>query len=165
MNLNKVYLIGRVTNNPEVKNTPTGQTVCKFGLATNRVWIDRNTNQKQEKAEFHNIVMWSKMAETASKYLNKGSLVMIEGRLQTSNWQDQSGNKKYKTEIIAENMQLGPRAAGSYANNSGYQKPMQTASAEIPKEEIPIIEDNTTPPIEAAAINEEEEIDVKNIPF
>lgn len=165
MNLNKVYLIGRVTNNPEIKNTPNGQPVCTFGLATNRVWTDRNTSQKQEKAEFHNIVIWNKMAETASKYLNKGSLVMIEGRLQTRSWQDQSGNKKYKTEIVAENMQLGPRAAGSYTNNGPYQKPMQTASTEIPKEEIPIIEDNTTPPIEAAANNEEEEIDIKNIPF
>jgi single-strand DNA-binding protein len=165
MNLNKVYLIGRVTNNLEIKNTQTGQTVCKFGLATNRVWIDRNTSQKQEKAEFHNIVMWGKMAENASKYLNKGSLVMIEGRLQTSNWQDQSGNKKYKTEIIAENMQLGPRAPGSYPSNTPYQKPMQTAAAEVPKEEIPIIEEDSTPPIVAAANNEEEEIDISKIPF
>lgn len=164
MNLNKVYLIGRVTNNPEIKNTPSGQTVCTFGLATNRIWIDRNTSQKQEKAEFHNIVMWSKLAETASKYLNKGSLVMIEGRLQTRNWQDKTGNKRYKTEIIAENMQLGPRSnysAGGYSQNQTFQKPEQT----ITKEEIPIIEENSVPPIEAAAKNEEEEIDVKNIPF
>lgn len=161
MNLNKVYLIGRVTNNLELKNTPTGQTVCAFGLATNRIWTDRNTSQKQEKTEFHNIVIWGKMAETASKYLSKGSLVMIEGRLQTRNWQDQSGNKRYKTEVVAENMQLGPRAAGNYP--APYQKPAQ--NNEIPKEEIPIIEESSSAPIEAAASNEEEEIDIKNIPF
>lgn len=165
MNLNKVYLIGRVTNNLELKNTPTGQTVCTFGLATNRVWIDRNTNQKQEKTEFHNIVMWSKLAETASKYLGKGSLVMIEGRLQTRNWQDQTGKKNYKTEIVAENMQLGPRSANQGYQNQGFQKPVQAVSQEIPKEEIPIIEEDSASPIEAAANNEQEEIDIKNIPF
>lgn len=160
MNLNKVYLIGRVTNPLELKNTPTGQTVCAFSIATNRVWIDRNTNQKQEKTEFHNIVMWGKMAENASRYLNKGSLVMIEGRLQTRNWQDQTGVKKYKTEIVAENMQLGPRTAGNFQPN--FQKPAPT---EVPKEEIPIIEENSTDHIEAAANNDQEEIDVTKIPF
>ncbi len=163
MNLNKVYLVGRLTANPDLRTTQSGQQVCSFGLATDRVWYDKNTNQKQEKAEFHNIVMWGRLAETANKYLSKGGLVLIEGRLQTRNWQDQSGVKKYRTEIIAENMQLGPRTAGQ-PNNAGYKQ------AEPIKEEIPTIEENSMPQIssqeaETAINTQEEEIDVKNIPF
>ncbi len=169
MNLNKVYLIGRVTNNPETKTTPSGQTVCTFGLATNRVWNDKNTNQKQEKVEFHNIVMWRRLAEIASQYLNKGTLVMIEGRIQTRSWDDPSGNKRYKTEIVAENMQLGPKS--SNAPNQSYQggqsQTQKQNNQNPPKEEIPVIEEDSPSPSEArSAINEEEEeIDIKNIPF
>lgn len=110
MNFNKVILIGRLTKDPETKTIPSGHMVCSFGLATNRVWTDRQTNQKQEKVEFHNIVLWRKLAEIASQYLRKGSLVLIEGRIQTRSWEDQSGNRKYRTEIIAENIQLAPRS-------------------------------------------------------
>ena len=97
MNLNKVILIGRLTRDPEPKTTPSGQTVCNFSIATNRVW--NQNNQKQEKVEFHNIVLWQRLAEIASQYLKKGSIVLVEGRLQTRSWQDSAGNKKYKTEI------------------------------------------------------------------
>jgi single-strand DNA-binding protein len=158
MNLNKAYLIGRVTQNPETRTTPSGQMVCTFGLATNRVWTDKNTKTKQEKAEFHNIVMWSRLAEIASKYLTKGSLLFVEGRIQTRSWQDNSGNKKYRTEIVAENMQLGPKSG--FQPGSFQPKPNEQNKPE----EIPIIEDGQIPPAELAT-NEEEEIDVKNIPF
>lgn len=141
MNLNKAFLVGRLTRDPQTRSTPSGQTVCDFGLATNRVWTDQN-RQRQEKTEFHNIVLWGKLAETGSKYLRKGSLVLIEGRIQTRSWDDQSGNKKYKTEIVAENIQLGPKSA-----NYGEKK-------EVPTEEIPIIDEGKN-----------EEIDVKDIPF
>src|SRR3989344_6494241 len=115
MNLNKVIIIGNLTQNPEVRTTTTGQSVASFSVATNRIWKD-NQGQKQTQAEFHNIVAWGRLAEIAGQYMTKGGLVMIEGRLQTRNWVDQQGAKHWKTEIIAENIQLGPRRdAGSFA--------------------------------------------------
>lgn len=172
MNLNKIFLIGRLTQNPESRTIPSGQMVCNFGLATNRIWTNRETQERQEQTEYHNIVLWRRLAEIASQYLTKGSLVLIEGRIQTRSWQDSSGNKKYKTEIVADNIQLGPK--------SGFQSTPSTQKADInqmPKEqvsteEIPIIEEGK-PATEATENNpslaqssdDEEEIDVKNIPF
>lgn len=109
MNLNKVFLIGRLTADPQLKSTAAGQQVATFGLATNRVWNDKN-GQKQEATEFHNIVVWGRQAEIASRFLAKGSLTYIEGRLQTRAWNDQQGQKRKTTEIVAERLQLGPRA-------------------------------------------------------
>jgi len=162
MNLNKVFLIGRLTQDPETRTTPSGQTVCSFGLATNRVWLNQETRQKQEKTEFHNIVLWRRLAEIASQYLTKGSLVLIEGRIQTRSWQDQSGAKRYKTEIIAENIQLGPRSGQGRTvpfSKTDRDQDLQAAPktfppADVSPEEIPIIEEG-----------KDEEIDVKDIPF
>jgi len=145
MNLNKVILIGRLTRDPQVRSLPSGQLVSSFGLATNRVFTDKS-GQKQGQAEFHNIVFFGRLAEIVSQYLKKGSLAMVEGRIRTRSWQDSQGIQRTRTEIVGENLQLGPR---------GTEKVM---SAEPEKEappsgEIPIIEE------------EEEEIDVKNIPF
>jgi single-strand DNA-binding protein len=153
MNLNKVFLIGRLATDPEVRATPSGQTVCSFRLATNRVWTDKNTGQKQERTEFHNIVLWQRLAEIASQYLQKGSLVLIEGRLETRTWQDSSGNKHYRTEIVAENIQLGPKSA-SLGNQPSLNKQTEEnkKSSPGPDEDIPIIEDT-------------EEIDINDIPF
>lgn len=148
MNLNKAFLVGRLTRDPEIRNTPSGQSVCSFGLATNRVWTDRDSGQKREKTEYHNIVLWQKLADIASQFLQKGSLVLIEGRLQTRSWEDASGNKRFRTEIIAESLQLGPKSAGKVIPASQEQ---ETKKEEQSKEEIPIIE--------------EEEIDIKDIPF
>ena len=146
MNLNKALLIGRLTRNPETKALPSGQPVTSFGMATDRFYYDK-TGGKQQKTEFHNIVMFGKLAEIAGQYLLKGSLVYIEGRIQTRTWKDQTGNQKYRTEIIAERMQLGPKSAKK--ETDGFeQKPPQENSVE----EIPIIE-------------EDKEIDVKDIPF
>ncbi|NCN07649.1 single-stranded DNA-binding protein [Candidatus Falkowbacteria bacterium] len=114
MNLNKAIIIGNVTQDPEVKNTPNGQQVSSFSVATNRMWTD-NQGQKQTQAEFHNVVAWGRLAEIVGQYLTKGGLVMIEGRIQTRNWTDQQGAKHWKTEIIAENIQLGPRNGQSSA--------------------------------------------------
>lgn len=146
MNLNKAFLIGRLVSDPETRTTPTGQTVCSFRMATNRVWNDQKSGQKQEKTEYHNIVLWRRLAEIASQYLTKGALALIEGRIQTRSWQDASGNKRYRTEIIGERLQMGPRAAGTT------DKAAVTAEEkDVPSEEIPVID--------------EEEIDIKNIPF
>lgn len=150
MNLNKVIIVGNLTQDPQLKTTPAGQNVCTFSVATNRIWTDQN-NQRQQKAEFHNVVLWRKLADTASKYLKKGGLVLIEGRLQTRSWQDQTGAKKYRTEIVGESMQLGPRM-----QNSGQSQGWSPQNNSQPAEEnIPIIEEN----------KEEGEIDIKDIPF
>lgn len=146
MNLNKVFLIGRLTRKPELRTTPSGQTVCSFGLATNRVWNNPQTKERQEQTEFHNIVLWRRLAEIASQYLDKGSLVLIEGRLQTRSWDDKSGIKKYKTEIIGENIQMGPKSAVSSS--------VPSPANQNKEEEIPIIEEE-----------KEEEIDISQIPF
>jgi len=103
MNLNKAMIIGNLTRDPELRTTPNGTSVTSFSVATNFVWTD-TSGQRQKKAEFHNVVAWRKLAEIISQYLRKGSKVYIEGRLQTRSWDDQTGNKKYMTEIVAENM-------------------------------------------------------------
>lgn len=146
MNLNKIILVGRLTRDPEIRSTSSGQSVCNFGIATNRVWNDKASGQKKEETEFHNVVLWRRLAEIASQYLSKGSLVLIEGRLQTSSWEDSSGNKRYRTEVVAQTMQLGPRRAGESS------QPQNTAPEQAKAEEIPVIE-------------KEEEINVEDIPL
>jgi len=108
MNLNKVFILGNLTRDPEKRNLPSGQLVVSFGVATNRFYTNQN-NEKQQETEFHNVTAFGRLAEIASQYLQKGSLVFIEGRLKTRSWEDQSGTKHFRTEIIADNLQLGPR--------------------------------------------------------
>ncbi len=147
MNFNKVILVGRLTRDPEVKALPSGQQIAKFGLATGRVFNDKN-GQRQELTEFHNITFFGKLADTASQYLKKGSLTLIEGRLQTSSWEDQQGVKKYRTEIIGESLQLGPKSTNPSQGSSNDEQQKE-------EEEIPTIQED----------EDEEEIDVKDIPF
>lgn len=104
--VNKVILVGNLGRDPEVRTTPSGQPVASFSLATNRRWKDRDGN-RQDQTEWHNIVCWGRQAEVAGQYLTKGKQIYVEGRLQTRSWEDrQSGEKKYKTEIICENFQM-----------------------------------------------------------
>ena len=105
MNLNKAFVLGNVTKDPEVRALPSGQQVTSFSIATNRFYTDQSGQKKQE-AEFHNIVCFGKLADISSRYLTKGSLVLIEGRIKTRSWQNSAGVKQYRTEIIAETMQL-----------------------------------------------------------
>lgn len=95
--------IGRVTRDPEVRTIPSGQMVASFAIATNRQWTNKTSGQRQEKAEFHNIVAWRKLAEIAQNYVKKGMRLYVEGRIETRSWNDPQGNKKYRTEIVAEN--------------------------------------------------------------
>ena len=111
MNLNKVIIIGRVTANPELRTTPGGQSVTSFSIATNRTWMAK-TGGEQDETEFHNIVAWGRTAEVASQFLQKGGLVMIEGRLRTRSGQDKQAVNHKTTEIICERLQLGPKAGG-----------------------------------------------------
>jgi len=117
--VNKVILIGNLGRDPEVRSTPSGQAVASFTLATNRRWRDKN-GQKQEQTEWHNIVVWGKQAEIAGQYLTKGKQIFLEGRLQTRSWDDRnSGEKKYRTEIVCENFQmLGGRGEGGGGRSS-----------------------------------------------
>lgn len=143
MNLNKVFLVGNLTRDPELKSLPSGQAVVNFGLATNRIWKDRDGNQ-QKKAEFHNIVMFGKLAEIAKQYIQKGSMILVEGRLQTRSWKAQDGTTKYRTEIIAESMQMGPRRTGQPSSDSppppdsgtGNQAPEELATVEYPDDDV-----------------------------
>lgn len=148
MDLNKVMLIGRLTQNPEVKSTPTGRTVATFGVATGRVWTDAN-GVKQEKTEFSNCVAWGKIADTAGQYLTKGRQVYVEGRLQTRDWVGNDGVKRYRTEVIIENfIMLGSRPAGT-----GVAPPESAPVAGSPAGSDP------------GAAPAEEEIKVEDIPF
>jgi len=158
MNLNKAIIIGNLTQNPEVRKTPNGQSVANFGVATNRVWTNQQ-GAKQEQVEFHNIVAFGRLADIVGQYLAKGRLCMVEGRIQTRNWVDNAGVKHWKTEIIAENIQLGPKTVasqGNYSqnNNSGYQSNQPAAESQAYETE-PVIN----------ASENEEEIKIEDIPF
>ncbi len=115
MNLNKIFVLGRLTNDPQLKTIPSGQSVATFSVATNRVWFDK-AGSKQEETEYHNVVVWGRQAEVASQFLIKGSLVLIEGRIKTRTWQSKEGQNRKTTEIISERMQLGPRPSGATGN-------------------------------------------------
>jgi len=119
--VNKVIIVGRLGADPEVKTVSSGQTVCRLSLATSENWTDRD-GQKQERTEWHRVVVWGKVAEICGQHLSKGRQVYIEGRLQTRSWEDQQGQKKYTTEIVANTVQFlggNERSQGASANNSG----------------------------------------------
>jgi len=174
VNLNKAFILGNVTREPEVRSMPNGNQVTNFSIATNRFYTSSSGEKKQE-AEFHNIVCFGKLADIASRYLNKGGLVFIEGRIKTRNWVNAQGAKQYRTEIIADSLQLGPKSAGG-TGNSNYRSPASANhEPEMPKQdEIPIIEENYTPPSDdnsggpkTVSFEDDaaDEIDVKDIPF
>lgn len=161
MNLNKVMLIGNLTRNPEVKTIPSGHTVATFGVATNRVWTDQN-GQKQEQTEFHNIVAWRRLGEICGQYLRKGSKVYIEGRLQTRNYIDKDGIKRYWTEIIAENMII----LDNKSLNSAPTPPIPPVEQSYAINNEPIItEEQPVQSIDEDQNPIEEEIKVENVPF
>ncbi len=111
MYLNKAYIIGNLTRDPEMKALPSGMNVTSFSLATNRTWKDQS-GAKQESTDYHNIVVFGRQAETTAQYLKKGSSALVEGRIQTRSWDGQDGKKQYRTEIVAERIQFGPSNAG-----------------------------------------------------
>lgn len=139
--VNKVILVGNLGKDPEIRFMPNGEAVCTFSIATTENWKDKN-GQKHEKTEWHNIVIYRKLAEIAGEYLKKGRPVYIEGRLQTRKWQDKDGNDRYTTEIVADSMQM---LGGKESNdNSGYQQPKAQKEAipddggfEVMEDDIP----------------------------
>jgi single-strand DNA-binding protein len=119
MYLNKVFLFGNLTRDPEQKSLPNGTAVTNFSLATNRTYKDAN-GARQEQVEYHNIVVFGRQAETSAQYLKKGQGVMIEGRITTRSWDDKTtGEKKYRTEIVADAVQFGPKSGG-VGGNEGF---------------------------------------------
>jgi single-strand DNA-binding protein len=110
MYLNKAIIVGNLTRDPEKKALPSGMTVTSFSVATNRVWMKDGV--KQENTDYHNIVVFGRQAETSAQYLKKGQNVMIEGRIQTRSWEGQDGKKNYRTEIVADRVQFGPKSGG-----------------------------------------------------
>jgi len=169
MFLNKVIIYGNLTRDPERRSLPSGMTVVSMGVATNRVFVSQG--QKQQETEFHNVIVFGKQAEIAAQYLKRGSTVLVEGHLKTRNWQDQQGVKHYRTEIIADRIQLGPRGASTFSqNNYPAQNPNTTKPLNTAEQDIPVIEETTPAPndtINPSIIDpeNEEEIDIKDIPF
>ena len=161
MNVNKVLLVGRLTREPEIRTTTSGQSVASLSLATNSFWKDKS-GQKQERTEFHNVVLWGRLAEIAGQYMVKGAEVFIEGRLQTRKYTAKDGTEKRTTEIVGENMQLGakpqnrpytpsaPYTPGAPTNNVA---PVQGEKA--PEEAIPTINLD----------EEQDEVKIADVPF
>ena len=155
MYLNKAIIIGNLTRDPEQKALPSGVKVTSFGLATNRVWKDKN-GIKQENVDYHNIVTFGRQAEIAGQYLKRGASCLVEGRIQTRSWDDAGGVKKYRTEIIAERLQLGPRPMGGTAGTTGGYSSSASAPAQTDEDNKKAIDTIEYP---------EEEINPEDIPF
>ena len=156
MYLNKAILIGNLTRDPELKSLPSGIKVCSFSLATNRVWKDKN-GARQESTDYHNVVVFGRQAETVAQYMKKGSSILVEGRIQTRSWDDKTtGEKKYRTEVVADRTQFGPKGSGasSTGNGGGAMEPRSSESSGASKnEEVDAIE------------YPEEDINPEDIPF
>lgn len=147
MDLNRATILGRVTRDPEVRSTTSGQSVATLSVATNRAWTD-SIGTKQEKSEFHNCVLWGKLADIAGQYVTKGRRIYLEGRIETRDWTAQDGVKKYRTEIVVENMIMldGPRGTTPQGEGQGASTNYPAPSTQ----NQPVIE---------------EEIKVEDIPF
>jgi len=155
MYINKIFLFGNLTRDPELRSLPSGGQVCSFGLATNRVY-KKADGSKQEATEFHNVVVFGRQAETSAQYLKKGSSAFIEGRIQTRSWDGGEKGKQYRTEVIAERVQFGPRSTGS---RQGGEVPSIQSEAET-----------SSPPAGGATKGDaieypEEDINPDDIPF
>lgn len=148
MNINRAIIAGRLTAKPELKVTPSGVSIATFSLATNSAYTKDGV--KQEQVEFHNIVVFGKQAESSSEFLTKGQIALVEGRIQTRNWTSDDGVKHYRTDIIAERVQFGPRAGKSADDTTA--KPVAAAKPAEPKGR-------------AAIKYPEEEINPDDIPF
>lgn len=158
MDYNKAIIVGRLTEDPEEKSLPSGQTVVNFSMATNRVYNDKDGN-KQEDTEYHNIVFFGKTAEIASQYLSKGKTCLVEGRLQTRSWEDEeTGKKQYRTEIVGRNLQLGPRPQNQMDMNKSDSNSRQNKPQSQSK-------NNSSQKSKPPQQEEEEEVDVEDIPF
>ena len=163
MNVNKAIIVGRLTRDPEIRTTPGGQSVASFSVATNSFWTDKS-GTRQERTEFHNIVLWGRLAEIAGQYLTKGQECFVEGRLQTRKYTAKDGTERSVTEIVGENMQLGNRAQGG-GQGGGYARGAAPAATAAPaagaRKEAPAEEEIPTINLD----DEKEEIKIEDVPF
>ena len=134
MSVNKAILVGNLGSDPEVRYTAGGNAVTTFNIATNERWTDKNTGEKQERTEWHRIVAWGRLAEICGEYLSKGRQIFIEGRIQTRTWEDRDGNKKYTTEIVANNMVMLGGASGRTAEDFGGRDSFSDKGEHLPPE-------------------------------
>lgn len=162
MNVNKAIVIGRLTRDPEVRTTPSGQTVTNFSVATSNKWKGQD-GQMNEKTEFHNVVAWGKRGEVIGQYMQKGQEIYVEGRLETRSWDDKDTNKKmYRTDIILDNFEFGAKAGGGSSQGSFQQNqnnnqatPQNNQNNAVKEEEIPTINLD----------EEQDEVKIENVPF
>lgn len=157
MYLNKAMVIGNLTRDPEMKALPSGIKVTNFSVATNRTWKDKN-GAKQESTDFHNVVTFGRQAEIVAQYMKKGSSILVEGRMQTRSW-DADGGKKYRTEIIADTIQFGPKAGGMGGGNYGGGN-QQNSSSNEPQPDAPM----RAPELESIEYPDDD-INPEDIPF
>jgi len=154
LNLNRAQVLGNLTKDPDMRFTPNGQAVANFTVATNRKWKGRDGAPDGEATEYHDIVVWGKQAETIVPMLKKGAPAFVEGRLQTRNWEGQDGVKRYKTEIIADNIIV----LGSKGGGGNYTPKSDDSAATDPSE-------RTSAKTDAPDKNSDDEIDIEEIPF
>ena len=147
MYFNRAIIIGNLTRDPELRSLPSGVQVATMGVATNRVWKDKS-GARQESTDYHNVVVFGRQAETTTQYLRKGSSVLVEGRMQTRSWEAADGTKKYRTEVVADRVQFGPKRDGSVQSAAPAGK-----------------DDKEAAPPEGAIEYPEENINVDDIPF
>jgi len=165
MSLNRAQIIGNLTRDPEVRQIPGGQMVASFGVATNFTWMD-SSGEKKEKAEFHNVVAWGKLAEICGNYLKKGGKVFIEGRIQTRDWEAEDGTKRYRTEIVAENMiMLDRKSGGSGGQPMAATEPVAQASSDRGHAGIESEAKSDSPKEPAIEKEDPENIKVDDLPF
>ena len=161
MNVNKAIIIGRLVRDPEVRTTPSGQTVTNFSVATSSKWKGQD-GQMNEKTEFHNVVAWGKRGEVIGQYMTKGQEIYVEGRLETRSWDDKdSGKKMYRTEINLENFEFGAKAGGGSSQgnfqqnqNNAQSTPQNNQNTAVKEEEIPTIN-----------LDDEQEVKIEDVPF
>ena len=137
MSVNKVILVGKLGADPEVRYTSGGSAVATFSIATNERWNDKNTGERQERTEWHRIVAWGRLGEICGEYLSKGKQVYIEGKLRTRSWEDREGNKRYTTEILAQNMQMLGSAAERVPPERELGGPEPQSGGAMPDDDIP----------------------------
>lgn len=161
MNVNKAIIVGRLTRDPEMRTTPSGQTVANFSIATSSKWKGQD-GQQQERTEFHNVVAWGRRGEVIGQYVTKGQELFVEGRLETRSWDDkETGKKMYRTEIIMDNFEFGAKPGGGNAQGNYAAAPTQNQNAapaaqpQAKEEEIPTINLD----------DEQEEVKIEDVPF
>lgn len=155
MNLNKVIIAGRLTADPELRTTQTGGQVASFSVASNRFWRDKD-GQKQEDTEFHNVVVWGRQAEVVNQFCKKGGIVLVEGRLQTRTWEGKDGQSRRTTEIVANNVQFGPRGGEGADFSTKADAKDSSDQGGSDKDDVPVID------VDA---EEGEEINPDDLPF